>query len=81
MTALACFTVFLAVMQALGTKAVASLLSACRSLLRSTPTTEKLQRAQPLHHSKCFAGFGQKEYEFLSTLTYMRILTASFIII
>ena len=51
------FKVFLAVRQAWGTKAVSSSVPVCRSLLRSKPTPEKKQRAQPLHHSKCFACF------------------------
>ena len=51
------FKVFLAVRQAWGTKAVSSSVPVCRSLLRSKPTPKKKQRAQPVHHSKCFACF------------------------
>jgi len=48
------FKVFLAVMQARGTRAVSSSVPACRSLLRSMSAPEKKQRAQPLHHGKRF---------------------------
>ena len=61
------FKVSLAVMQAWGTKAVSSSVPVCRSMLRSKPTPKKKQRAQPLHHSKCFACFC-KRIVFMSSL-------------
>ena len=43
------------------------LVPVCQSLLRSKPTPKKKQRAQPLHHGKCFACFC-KRIVFMSSL-------------